>query len=334
MRGIHFPKNTSLICARLALVFCLSIPLAARAVLLFGSGDPTANTTPPTGDLADSGWEFEGRWGYFTGTAIAPQFFITARHVGGEVGLFFSYQGVDYATTAFYDDPRSDLRLWRIDGRLPAYAPLYDGVDEVGKKFVVIGRGTQRGAEIWSDPSTPKVVRAQPRRGITPAGAIVLCGKDRDGLPPRKRPAILLPPPAGSTLKGWENGPADGVQRWGENQFGGVLNFRGSLGEILTATFDADAGPNEATLSVGDSGGAAFIQVDGVWKLAGINYGVSGPYRRNPSAPVIYGAIFNEGGLYKGTRLVPDRAQPSPGSLYITRVSARVDWIRSIINPF
>lgn len=341
LRPNRFTKCASLICLMALFSTWLSLPNPARAVLLLGSGDPAANTTPPAGELADSGWQYEGHWGNFIGTTVAPQFFITARHVGGEVGQVFSFRGVDYLTTAFYDDTKSDLRLWRIAGVFPAYAPLYDGTGEVGKNFIVIGRGTQRGARIWSDPVTPKVVRALPRRTITPAGAVVLCGKDRDGLLPRERASVssLLPTAVtsatpGSTFKGWENGPADGVQRWGENQFGRILNFGGSLGEILIATFDADAGPNEATLSVGDSGGGVFLQMEGVWKLAGINYGVSGPYRRNPSAPAIYGAVFNEGGLYKGARLVPDRPQPSPGSMYITRISARVNWIRSIINSF
>ena len=59
----------------------LAAQLPARAVILFGTGDPTVNTTAPTGALADSGWQFEGDWIGFLGTAIAPQFFVSAKHI-------------------------------------------------------------------------------------------------------------------------------------------------------------------------------------------------------------------------------------------------------------
>ena len=315
-------------------------PNYTRAIMLFETGDPVANTSAPTGELAKSGWQHQGLWGNFTGTPIAPQFFVTARHVGGEVGQVFKFRGADYITTAYYDDLKSDLRIWRIGSAFPSYAPLFDGSDEVGRRFVVIGRGTQRGAEIWSEPSSIRVVSGRTGHSITPTGKIVLCGNARDRLAQTQRSisaitpvASTTGPPAGLSLRGWENGPADGVQRWGENQFAGVLKFGGSLGELLSATFDAEGGPNEATFSVGDSGGAAFVNVDGVWKLAGINYGVSGPYKRTANGPAIYGAIFNESGLFKGSRLVPDRPQAVPGSLYVTRISARTGWIYSVINP-
>src|SRR5207244_11081179 len=51
-------------------------------------------------------------------------------------------------------------------------------------------------------------------------------------------------------LKGWQAGPSDGVQRWGENEIAGILSFGGALGDLMVATFDAGAGPNEAHLSV------------------------------------------------------------------------------------
>ena len=61
-------------------------PSSTRAIMLFETGDPAANTSAPTDELANSGWQYQGLWGNFTGTPIAPQFFVTARHVGGEVG--------------------------------------------------------------------------------------------------------------------------------------------------------------------------------------------------------------------------------------------------------
>ena len=51
----------------------------ANAVILKGSDDPTYNTTPPTGALADSGWQYQIQLGGFLGTAIAPQYFMDTR---------------------------------------------------------------------------------------------------------------------------------------------------------------------------------------------------------------------------------------------------------------
>ena len=72
-------RNKSRI-VRLALIVLLVplAPLASRAVILFRTADPAANTTAPTGGLNSSGWQFEGLWGAFLGTLIAPHFFLSA----------------------------------------------------------------------------------------------------------------------------------------------------------------------------------------------------------------------------------------------------------------
>jgi hypothetical protein len=47
------------------------------------------------------------------------------------------------------DDPAGDLRLVQVCGTLPApHAPLYTNFNETSKSVVVMGRGTQRGAEV------------------------------------------------------------------------------------------------------------------------------------------------------------------------------------------
>ena len=130
----------------LLLVFC-RLP-ASHAVLFVSTGDPTFNTTAPTGSLTDSGWQYEGQWGDFLATPIAPRFFLAAKHVGGNVGQVFVLNGVTYHTEAFFDEPTTDLRIWQVVETFPSYAPLYTKTDEVGKRCVVFGRGTDRGAAI------------------------------------------------------------------------------------------------------------------------------------------------------------------------------------------
>jgi len=275
----------------------------ANAVLFYSTGDPTHNTTEPDGSLTNSGWQYEGSWArFFLGTPIAPKYFITARHVGGNVADPFLFRGVNYTTTAAYDDPASDLRIWRICGAFPDFAQIYTNSDEQGKSFVVMGRGTRRG-----DPVTT---------------------------------TNLL-----GTVKtnGWLWGDYDAVMRWGENVVAGIINADGALGggssgEVVQAACGDSERSNECHLSVGDSGGGLFIQDDSVWKLAGINYAVDGPYNTTNSGAGFFAAIFDEGGLYKmdaegwmlQTDLPPN--QPRPGSFYATRVSAHLNWINSILN--
>jgi hypothetical protein len=123
----------------------------SEAVILYGTADPDANTTAPTGDLAGSGWQYEGLFDGFLGTAIAPNYFITAKHIGGSVGDTFTLDNVVYTTTAVFGDPSSDLQIWKVSGVLPTYAPLYSGAagSETAQSLVVFGRGTQRGDPVY-----------------------------------------------------------------------------------------------------------------------------------------------------------------------------------------
>lgn len=118
----------------------------ASGVILYRTGDPAANTTEPKGELAGSGWQYEGSFGDFLGTAIAPHFFITAKHLG-QVADKFVFRGTSYSIVRGIADPEEDLRIFEVDGTFPDYAPLYEKADEIGKHLVVIGRGTQRGPE-------------------------------------------------------------------------------------------------------------------------------------------------------------------------------------------
>ena len=132
----------------LALLF-VSVPV--RGIVFYSTGDPAYNTTASTGTLANSGWQFEGDWGGFLGTAISSNFFITAKHVGGAVGDTFSLNGASYATTAVYKDPASDLAVWEVDTCFSTWAPLYTAGGEVGSPLVVFGTGYGRGSEVRVD---------------------------------------------------------------------------------------------------------------------------------------------------------------------------------------
>ncbi len=119
----------------------------ANAVMFYKTGDPTYNNSTP-GD--NSGWQFEGKFHSFLGVPIAPHYFITASHIGGEVGTPLDLHGDPYITIRFQDIPDTDLRVWEIEHSkpFPTYAPLSTGISEVGALATVFGRGTQRGADV------------------------------------------------------------------------------------------------------------------------------------------------------------------------------------------
>ncbi len=271
---------------------------SVNAVLFYSTGNPNYNTSAPQGSLTNSGWQFEGAWGVFLGTPIAPKYFLTAHHVGGNVGDPFVFRGVTYVTVAVTNEPGSDLNIWRICGTFPDYAPLYTKSTEVNKSFVVFGRGTQRG-----DPVTTSTTNL--------LGQVTV------------------------KTNGWFWGSSDAVVRWGENDVAGVVTDD-NVGELLQATFDSNGGTNECHLSGGDSAGGLFIKDGQVWKLAGINYAVEGPYNTTDSGPGFMAAIFDEGGLYTlvGTNWVftPDTPLNQAGSFYASRISAHANWINSVIT--
>jgi hypothetical protein len=297
------PKTLIRSLGRLGLFAWLFQTFSAGGVVFFSTGDPSYNTTPPEGALVDSGWQQEGFWGDFLGTAIGPQYFITASHIGGEIGDPFFLNGTAYTTDAFFKDPASDLIIWRICGRFPASASAYTNSDEVGKSLVVFGRGRQRGE---------------------PVNVAGLSGNELKGwlwgVPDR--------------VKRWGENRVESIVD-GDTIYTLTPSPGVRVGELLTATFDAGGGTNESHLSQGDSGGGVFIEDGSTWKLAGINYAVDGSYNTSTNGPGFDAAIFDQTGLYieeeDNWKLIPDLPPPKPGAFYATRISAHIDWINSVL---
>jgi hypothetical protein len=298
--------------AVLAVAFALTSP--AHAVILLRSA--TRNTTAPTGSLANSGWQYQAQFAGFLGTPISSKWFITAQHIGGGVGQDLFYNGQQYFTDAVVNVPNTDLRLWRISGTFPTWAPLWnpstDGL-ETGRRFVVFGRGTQRGAPV-----------------IAPIGGAAAPGGGD--------PVVLGTPnqtiPQGYEIRGWQWGVQDGVQSWGENTVTQSIDASSvGLGQLLYFTFDANGLLNEAHLSSGDSGGGLFINRSGTWKLAGINFGVDGPYRRRATDPSFQAAMFDQGGFFVNDppEFLPPSPVDQPGGAYVSAISGSHSFIQGVI---
>lgn len=140
-------------------------------------------------------------------------------------------------------------------------------------------------------------------------------------------------------LKGWTWGMADGRLRWGENAVASITVFPAGLGEMLYATFDNGAGPNEAHLAVGDSSGPLFIQDGSTWVLAGVAYAIDAYFSYGNSGPGFNAALFDARGLYYGPYASPPTWRllssfwPISSGFYATRVSNRAAWIDSVLPP-
>lgn len=103
---------------------------------------------------------------------------------------------------------------------------------------------------------------------------------------------------------------------------------------MIYALFDKAGLPNEAHLSVGDSGGAVFIDDGGVWKLAGINYDVDGAfYTASDASGGFLAALFDERGFYDENLRFVTRSTLVPSGFYASRISSQVAWIDSVVEP-
>lgn len=280
---------------------------SASAVLFYDTGSASHNIAAPTGTYQDSGWQYQGYYGAYLGTMIAPQYFITAQHMGTQGGSFVSAGlfngGVDVTysidTSAnggagFWDIAGTDLRIFKINEYFSSYATLYTGSSEQGLDMVTMGRGGVRGTDVM----------------------------------------------VSGTLHGWQHNAGDGVARWGSNIVSDVTTIPG-LGGMLVADFDASGlghTTEEATLSVGDSGGAVFVNDGGIWKLAGINYSVDGMFDTNNTTgdgSEFNAALFDRGGLYQGSdgqgwTLIPNIGPDNPSSMYASRISTNAAAIQAI----
>lgn len=259
---------------------------SARGVILYDTGDPSANTAAPGGALADSGWQYEGEWGGFLGTPIAPHFFISAAHIGNAGNSLFVYNGTTYTATQSYSLGGSDLIIWQVRETFPSFAPLYTARTEIGKHLVAIGRGTDRGD------------------------------------------AVTL----NAALRGWNWGAVRSIERWGENDVVDLVSYQGH--DLVYATFQAAASPNECHLSVGDSGGAIFLNDSGRWKLAGIHYSVDDLYTAPDPQTAFAAAIFDARGFYSYdgatfTQITGDN--PVPTGFYSSRIASELAWIGRVI---
>ncbi len=274
---------------------------SAHGILFYDSGDAAHNTSAPTAGYANSGWQYEGYFGSYLGTMISPTMFITAQHVGVNDNKFVYdtiFSGAPTVTYNIDSSANGGQGYWDVSG---ASTDL--------RIYQITGGIFPAYAPIYSGVSDASAGFVGIGRG-GPRGADVL----KNGV-----------------LKGFDTTASDGMARWGRNTFTGTSSS--GVGTLLVANFDPMAGQEEFTISVGDSGGGAFINDGGVWYLAGINYGVeNGPYDtdlNHTNGNEFNAALFDRTGYteFNGSTWVP---VTGPSSLYLSRVSDSATQINNI----
>lgn len=110
----------------------------ASAVVLHPGYDNTSGLSKPNANVV-------GKAGASV-VAIAPQYVLTARHIGLKEGSTVKFGSKSYKVKQTWTFGTADLELARIDGKLSHYAPLYTKTDELRKTIVVGGYGKGRGS--------------------------------------------------------------------------------------------------------------------------------------------------------------------------------------------
>lgn len=277
---------------------------AAPAQAVIVTGTLGNNTAAPSDPALAVRWGqvglFRPSWGPdgFLGTPIASNLFITAKHIAGSVGDTFTLGRTTYTTVARFNDSSSDLAIWQVAGTFPQdkIVPLYTaGSIASNAPMYVFGVGSARGVEVTG----------------TAFGG-------------------------GTELKGWRWGSYNStnpVQSWGTNNVAGLADF-GAAGLQLAYTFSSGVSDNEGTLGYGDSGGPVFIQQNGVWSLAGVNYASESPFNTTNTGGGFNAALFDVGGLYYRSNNTwiyeTPTAADSPAFAFSTSTTARLTWINEV----
>lgn len=249
------------------------------------------NTTVTLDSIAHDAWNLQGNWHTYLGTPISPNHFITAAHVGGNAEVPFYYRGQFYTIDASYGT---------------------NGVVTSPDHDLAIWKVTQ------AFPAYAELYNKSDEVGKH----LVVVGRGAS-----RGDNVYL----GTELKGWLWGVQDAVQSWGENDVTSIVNGGAGAGQLLRFTFDRDGGANEAHLSVGDSGGGLFINDNGTWKLAGINFGTDGPFAYDAGATVSPATLLDKGGLYEFINneyvFHRDMVFDKPTAAYATRISSNLGFI-------
>jgi hypothetical protein len=271
----------------------LSQPFEAKAVNVYESSLTAARQTNVESQAA---WKYQAQWGGALATPIDSTHFLVAKHI-------FS----NLTPTSLPDV----LSFGGIDYTVDKTSVVKDRYSDLAVVKIKSGKFSTF-APLYTDTNEYGKEITIFGKGRVP-GSPVYVGDDLRGW----------------TWAGWSSAPS-----WGKNLVSG-LAINGAYPHEDYLTFDftpTQQIPHPAGLAEGDSSGGVFINDGGVWKLAGVNYSLdSWKYWSLTATGPQFGAdlIDGQGLYYEGNLVTGHDATTS----YATRVSSRVDWIRSVTVP-
>lgn len=199
--------------------------------------------TSETDPLGSQGLDWDGvvNFNSSSAVAIAPRWLITAAHVADDFGnTSFNVGGTTFNQIGEVYHPVADFALIEVDADLPTFYQIY------------------------TDPlvtsTTPTDLRDEVLMvGYGGIGALV------------------------DATNFNVNTVGRGTKRWAHNRIDAEFTYVGGFGNTndgFQMFFDTSDSPNEGGGSIGDSGGAVFIDHGGTWELAGVMADVStaGPF--------------------------------------------------------
>ncbi len=199
---------------------------------------------------------WNGTWYIGSAVAVAPNYLLTAGHVGATPGQSYTtINGTTYTAVSALTPPAApgqtavpDLCLVKVDHTLPGYNTLYTGSFSSGQNLFLVGYGLTG--------------------TYAPANFAYTLTSGTDGIARWGTNAVYLTP---------------------------FTQASGSYNSMVfeMSAYDTNT-PYEAFFGNGDSGGGTFVKVGNQWELAGINAyiysGVNGYYASSAIAVPSYAA--------------------------------------------
>jgi hypothetical protein len=294
---MHLLKRCLAVGGVLAALLLAAAP--ARAVIVIGNGDGSGrNPVPDPNNLS----QFEGLYAQFTATAIAPSYAIVAKHTGTAIPVV-EFNGTFYHIAQEISSPNSDLKILRIDGSSTSTGTIIDPNARIPTFAPLYTAGNE-----LADSNLTIFGRGVGKGAVVPG-------------------------------QGWQwSTTTDGLLSWGTNNVAAVLlnQFDTSthpptpLGDLIQFNF-TNTGNNVGTLAQNDSGGGVFILDHGTWKLAGVNFGVDGPYFvKNPDGSFSmafpssagFAALYDTTGFYLQNDTGGFDPATGPQGSYATRIAS------------
>lgn len=243
------------------LLSILSVLLTIRVnALVYMNGPANRNTNAPTNNLVRQAWDLQGEFGFFLGTPIAKKWFVTVKHIGGNVGDTFTINNKKYKTTYKTNHPSADLTLWKVDSDFSSVATIGDF--GFGPSYV-FGRGMIRGPEIF--------INTNQLRGWYWAN--------------------------GSSVKRW--GTTSASFSVSDPKSSTVIGYV-SRKDPLYYDVAKDIAQDFCSVASGDSSGGVFKINNNQIELTGLIYAVSDRWSFTNSGPTYLSTLVDSGGLWLG----------------------------------